>query len=409
MKCRRSVFLILTLGVTASLAATPAFAVSIPTVPIGAAWGANSSSTLGDGTATQRLSYVGIGSLQDLAQVSGGSDHSLALTTAGTVFAWGSNAHGALGTGTGLNAASPVQVPGLSGITQVAAGFGHSLALASNGTVWAWGDNTDGDLGDGTTTQRNVPVLVPGLTGITQIAAGYAWSLALRSDGTVWAWGDNFYDELGNASLQYSATPIQISGLSSVTAITAGEAFGMAIETRRSITFKGSVYYVHSVWTWGQDSEGEIGNGTIVDPTSGGGVASPVQVTGIPDAAGIAAGDDFGAVLGSDGSVWEWGADDYGVLGPADTTGDISLVPVQAVSAGSTITQISAGDAHMLALESSGSVLAWGANYNGQLGNGTTVSSKTPVVVTSLGGVTQVDAAENFSLAVHRVVVAIGR
>src|SRR5580704_14048382 len=80
MKRRRSAFLILTLGVTASLAATPAFAVSIPTVPVGAAWGANSNSTLGDGTATQRLTYTGIGSLQNVAQVSGGSDHSPALT-----------------------------------------------------------------------------------------------------------------------------------------------------------------------------------------------------------------------------------------------------------------------------------------------------------------------------------------
>jgi alpha-tubulin suppressor-like RCC1 family protein len=406
MKRRLLAILVLTFGPTASLAAAPAaFAVSIPTSPVGAAWGANSASTLGDGTTTQRLTYVGIGSFRDLAQVSGGSDHSLALTTAGTVFAWGSNAHGALGTGNGVNAASPVQVPGLSGITQVAAGFGHSLALASNGTVWAWGDNIHGDLGDGTTIQRTVPVQVPGLTGITQIAAGYAWSMALRSDGTVWVWGYNFYDELANASLAYSATPIQVSGLSSVTAIAAGEAFGIAIETKARI--QGG--FSHTVWTWGQDSEGEIGNGSIVDPTGGGGVASPVQVTGIPDAAGVAGGDDFGAVLGSDGSVWEWGADDYGVLGPADTTGDISLVPVQAVSPGSTITQISAGDAHMLALESSGSVLAWGANYNGQLGNGTTVRSTTPVLVTGLTSATQVDAAENYSLAVRRAVVAFGK
>lgn len=407
MKRRLSAILVLTLGLTASLAATPALAVSIPTVPIGAAWGANSNGTLGDGTVTQRLSYVGIGSLRDIAQVSGGSDHSLALTTGGTVLAWGSNAHGALGTGIGLNTASPAPVPGLPGITQVAAGFGHSLALASNGTVWAWGDNTDGDLGDGTAVQRNVPQQVPGLTGVTQISAGYAWSLALRSDGTVWAWGDNFYDELGNPSLPHSATPIQVSGLSSVTAIAAGEAFGMAIETRASIGTKGG--FSHSVWTWGEDAEGEIGNGSITDPESGGGVPTPVHVTGIPDAAGIAAGDDFAAVLGSDGSVWEWGADDFGVLGPADTTGDISLVPLPAVSAGSSITQISAGDTHMLALQSGGTVLAWGANYDGQLGDGSTASRKTPVPVTGLTGATQVDAAENYSLAVHRAVVAVGR
>jgi alpha-tubulin suppressor-like RCC1 family protein len=405
MKRRLPALLVLTLGLTASLAATPALAVSIPTVPVGAAWGANSSSTLGDGTATQRLTHAGIGSLQNLAQVSGGSDHSLALTTAGTVYAWGSNAHGALGTGTGLNAASPVQVPGLSGITQVAAGYGHSLALASNGTVWAWGDNTDGDLGDDTTTQRNVPVQVPGLTGITQIQAGYAWSLALRSDGTVWAWGDNLYDQLGNPNIYLSTTPIQVNGLSSVTAIAAGEAFGMAIETTYTHGLEG-VLTLHSLWTWGQDSEGEIGNGTYSDPFEPVGVATPVHVTGIPSPAGIAAGDSFAAVLGSDGSVWEWGANDYGVLGPAATAGE-SLVPVKAISAGSTITQISAGDAHILALQSSGSVLAWGYNASGQLGNGTTVSSTTPVQVTGLTSVTQVDAAEDYSLAIYRAVVAI--
>ncbi len=199
----------------------------------------------------------------------------------------------------------PQQVTGISGtVTQVAAGWTHSLALGSDGTVWAWGDNRFGQLGDGTTIQSDTPVQVPGLSGVTQIAAGDGWSLALRSGGTVWAWGVNTYNELGAQDpdpYTNSDVPVQVAGLSGITQIAAGGSFGMAVQTTVRLGF-----LRHSLWTWGQNSYGQVGNGQLSDLFSPGGVVNPYQVTGIPAPAAIAAGAESAMMVGADGSVWGW-------------------------------------------------------------------------------------------------------
>src|SRR6266446_10181 len=124
----------------------------------------------------------------------------------GTVSAWGYNFYGQLGNGTNTDSNTPVQTSGLSGVTAIAGGLFHSLALKSDGTVWAWGYNGVGELGNATFTSNNTPVQVLGpagvgfLTGVTAIAVGGQHSLALKSDGTVWAWGDNDLGQLGNGT-----------------------------------------------------------------------------------------------------------------------------------------------------------------------------------------------------------------
>jgi alpha-tubulin suppressor-like RCC1 family protein len=127
-----------------------------------------------------------------------------------------------------------------------------------------------------------------------------------------------------------------------------------------------------------------------------------VQVTGIsaPYIAGITAGGGYSLALGSDGSVWGWGVDDFGQLGNAPTSSQV-LRLVQTIGPGSGITQLSAGADHVLALQSAGTVLAWGDNLHGQLGDGSTASVAGPVQVTSLPGATQVAAGDAFSLAVY--------
>ena len=91
-------------------------------------------------------------------------------------------------------------VTGLSGVVAIAAGAEHSLALLNNGTVMAWGNNEQGELGNGTTTNTAVPVAVTGLSHVVAIAAGGYHSLALLENGTVMAWGENEYGQLGNGS-----------------------------------------------------------------------------------------------------------------------------------------------------------------------------------------------------------------
>ena len=395
----------LTLGlVAAGVVAMPAAAQARPLTrvhlaQVAAAWGDNEYGNLGDGTFVQRPVAVNVGS--NVTRVAAGYDHSLAVISDGSVWSWGSNTSGQLGTGSTQSAASPQLVSGISEtITQVAAGWSHSLALGSDGTVWAWGDNEYGELGDGNFIQSDSPVKLAGLSNITQIAAGGDWSLALRSDGTVWAWGNNLYNDLGPQVpdvYDNRDVPVQVTGLSGVTQIAAGESFGMAIQTTVKLGF-----LRHTLWTWGQETWGQVGNGQLMDPFSPGGVINPYQVTGIPAPAAIAAGTSSAMMVGTDGSVWGWGQDLFGNLGVGSGNG-ILYSPTQTLNPGSGIIQLSAGYDDVLGLRSDGTVVAWGDNSNGQLGDGTTTTRVTPVQVSGLSGVSQVSAGFDYSLAVHTI------
>jgi alpha-tubulin suppressor-like RCC1 family protein len=400
LRTRRLTRLALTLGLmVATVAAYPAAAraaVTVkqrPTAHIGAAWGSNLNGHLGNGSGVSSSTYVTVSGPRNISQISDGNSHSLAVTTDGSVYAWGYNGNGELGTGDRSNYPSPQLVAGLSGITQVAAGWDHSLALSSDGTVWAWGNNTAGELGNGSTARSLIPVQVPGLTGVTAIAAGNEWSMALRSDGTVWGWGGNQWGQLGNGPTAI-ATPVQIPGLSRVTSIAAGAFFGMAVQNRGLYTV------LNQVLTWGQDTDATIGNGTACLC----GYTIPQVVTGlnVGDVEGIAAGSEHAMVLGTDGSVWGWGDGSFGDLGDNSTNAESR--PVLAIGPGSGITQLAAGTDHTVALLSNGTVEAWGANQDGELGGGfTSLESLTPVTVTGLSGVTQVAAGGNTSQAVQTV------
>ncbi len=117
---------------------------------------------------------------------------------------------------------------------------------------------------------------------------------------------------------------------------------------------------------------------------------------------GISATGGFATVLGTDGTVWARGDDSAGQLSNARSSIPVTR-PANTIGAGSGITQLSAGDFHVLALKSNGSVLAWGSNGSGQLGNGTTTNPAGAVQVTGLTDATQVAAGGRFSLAVHTV------
>jgi len=358
-----------------------------------ASWGINNTGQLGDGTTTSRSLSGDIGAGNDVVQVATGygspSGHGLALRSDGTVWTWGANGFGQLGDGTMDSRNAPAQVPGLTGVIQVAGGCNHSLALRSDGTVWAWGGNAAGQLGRGTTSDHEAtPAEVTGLAGVTKISAGCGFSLALRSDGTVSAWGYDNVGQLGNGSVASSALPVKVAGLSHVTRISAGWDSSIATATN-------GISVVTSVWTWGANDYGQLGDGTLASHTT------PERVTGLPVyIAGVAAGAKTAAVLGADGSVWAWGTDTSGQLGNAPASTPVTR-PVNTIGVGSGITQISAGLISMVALKSNGTVLAWGDNSWGELGNGTTTSAAGPVQVTGLTGATQVAAGAATGFAVH--------
>jgi alpha-tubulin suppressor-like RCC1 family protein len=158
------------------------------------------------------------------------------------------------------------------------------------------------------------------------------------------------------------------------------------------------------VASWGANDHGQLGDGTLADHLL------PERITGIGTVyiAGVTAGLWTGAVLGTDGSVWGWGDNSIGQLARTPSTSPVTR-PVNLFAAGSGITQLSAGWGHMLALKSNGTVLAWGSNQVGQLGNGTRDPVTGPVQVTGLTAATQVAAGgRGFSLAIHTVPYLVG-
>ncbi|GAB2858529.1 hypothetical protein GCM10027176_71280 [Actinoallomurus bryophytorum] len=213
-------------------------------------WGRDDFGQLGDGDLTgkrpgaetqhhagraypARLAPAVIPGLESgVRSVVGGGGHSVAVLDDGTVYAWGCNDRGQLGDGTWTHRSSPVKVAGLSGVLEVAAAYHHMVALLEDGTVRSWGINDRGQLGDGTNTHRSLPVEVKGLDRIIAVVAAggggeanpgdYGHSLALREDGTVWTWGCNDHGELGDGTTNDHLVPEQVEGLSGVRQVTGG-------------------------------------------------------------------------------------------------------------------------------------------------------------------------------------------
>jgi alpha-tubulin suppressor-like RCC1 family protein len=392
------------------------------------AWGRNAEGQLGDGTTTGpgHCEFGGacstvpaaVSKLSGVTALAGSEDHSLALLSDGTVMAWGANFEGQLGDGSTTNSDVPVAVTGLSEkVTAIAAGSDFSLALLEGGTVMAWGGNGSGQLGDGTTTSKKVPVAV--LKEVTAIAAGRSHSLAVLSNGEVRDWGNGGSGQLGNGRETFSDVPVPVCSasvgclgrLSGVTAVAGGEEHSLALLSSGE------------VMGWGYNGQGQLGNGTETSSDL------PVAVTGLKEVTAIAAGrSSYALVKNGEGEVRDWGENDNGELGDGTFTGPeqcgtfkigCSKIPI-AVPGLKQVTAIAGNGLHALALLKDRTVKAWGASESGELGNGTSAGpghclfrfcSTTPVAVCAeglevpcptgpyLGGVAGIAAGWEHSLA----------
>jgi alpha-tubulin suppressor-like RCC1 family protein len=243
----------------------------------------------------------------------------------------------------------------------------------------AWGSNRVGQVGDGTINgDQTLPVRPFGMgSGVSQVAAGQEFTLAVRN-GTVLAWGNNSDGQLGDGTLDVHLIPMPVSTLTNVTRLSAGFAHSLALKSDGT------------VWAWGDNSEGQLGNGTLTDRRQ------PVQVSVLTGVTAIAAGDRFSLAVRSDGTVWAWGDNAKGQLGDGTLTDRLRPVKVPGLV---NVVQVAAGAAHSMAVRSDGVAFGWGSNAAGQLGDGTLRSRVVPGRVTLLTGVTQIAAGEGSTLA----------
>src|SRR3989338_1215873 len=208
-----------------------------------------------------------------------------------------------------------------------------------------------------------------------QISAGGLHTVALKIGKTVWAWGNNTYGQLGNGTNNDSNTPIQVSGISDAVDIARGYWHTVALESDGT------------VWTWGNNTYGQLGDGTNTDRNT------PVQVDGISNVIAIAGGYWHSIALKQDGSVWTWGNNTYGQLGDATNVDKTTPVEVNGLSNDvdvnvDMVKSIAGGHWHSLALKPDGTVWAWGNNTYVQLGDGSNTDSNTAVEV-KFGGTTE--------------------
>jgi alpha-tubulin suppressor-like RCC1 family protein len=189
-----------------------------------------------------------------------GSSFGCGWSAGGTAWCWGDDTFGQIGnTGAGGIVPTPIQVQGLdAGVLQLSAGLSFACAIGQGGQPWCWGDNRKGELGGGLTASTSpLPVPVSGLGPCSQISAGYEHACAVTQAGQVWCWGDNTYGELGNGQDGgTSNVPLPVTGLD-----------GGVVAVGASWDFTCALTQAGQIWCWGNNFNGDLGNGTRGDRT----------------------------------------------------------------------------------------------------------------------------------------------
>lgn len=294
-------------------------------------------------------------------QIATSNSDGYALTSTGQVYAWGVNSYGELGDGH-LTAyetkAVKVDLPAGVKITTLAnpMPFDAGLAIDSNGHAWGWGLNGAGDLcGSGLIETR--PFQLP-LSDVT-LATGARTHALFDSNGTVYACGSGDAGELGNGSTSNASTPTPVAGLPSGVRVTA---LTSSWEGSGALLANGDYY------NWGYNAAGQLGDGTTTDSAVPVKVGLSSPVTRVFQG-GSGAKNGQTIVVLEDGSVWMWGSNDRGQLGNGTRTD--SDVPVQVhVPRGVTFVEVSSGGFATYAIDATGRLWAWGGNQSGQLGTG---------------------------------------
>lgn len=365
-----------------------------------------------------------------VVSLAAGDDFSLALKNDGTVWAWGANDQGQLGIGRNTDSALPVQVTALHDVVKVVAGATHAMALDSNGYLWIWG----GDFGS------EEPVRDLGHSEVLDIAAGRRHSLVLRGDGTVFAWGDNLMGQLGNGTAEPGMWTAAVHNLSDIRSISAGSYHSLAVDSQGRVYSWGlndsgqvgvrgegddcGIYYwclnepryigqwvgsepvagrttsmvvtdYGTLHVWGNNGMGQLGVTSSDECWYQGDAAgyhcsfSPIRVTGLPSVSTVSVGGVHALALTLDGDVYAWGSAMHGQLGTPSSGGcspgatppfPCSTTPLH-VSTLSGAVDVAAGGRHSLAVLSNGTVWSWGLNDHGQLGDGTTGMRTSPTLI----------------------------
>jgi alpha-tubulin suppressor-like RCC1 family protein len=362
-------------------------------------WGYNNQGQLGDGTTINRSQPVQILNPNIWKDISAGNALTMGLRYDGSIWAWGAGLQ--LGQNDIISRSSPVQV-GTSSWLVISAAAGCAHAIRIDGTLWGWGSNSFGQVGDGTTVNRSSPVQIGALAIWSKLAVSGGNSLggmaAINKLGQLFVWGLNNNGQLGDNTFVNKSSPIQIMTTSSFTFIAAGEGF-------RMIDILGKLYVC------GENTQGELGTNTTIrrsSPVQVGTANSWIMATmGSQDGSGTG---QYTLALATDGTVWTWGNNSYGQLGDNTTISRSS--PVQM---GSDTWSYAVAGTISTAIRNN-LLYVWGRNLTGALGLNDTLNRSSPVqlsattsyVLASSGTPTNDGGIAVFAITTKGFLISIG-
>ena len=242
-----------------------------------------------------------------------------------------------------------------------AAGGEASLGIKTNGSLWTWGYNYTGNMGTGSYNTLPFPAQVGTATTWQSVSLGLTHAAGIQANGTLWIWGDNARGQLGNGTFMASLSPVQLGTATNWQSVSVGSEFTLAIKTNGTL------------WAWGGNNVGQLGDGTQITSSV------PVQIGTDTDWQSISAGDNHSMAIKTNGTLWAWGSNGSGKLGLGLPSG-FQRVPVQ-VGTLSSWQSVCASLWHTHAIQTNGTLWAWGGNSWGQLGDGTTTNSSSPIQI----------------------------
>jgi alpha-tubulin suppressor-like RCC1 family protein len=370
-------------------------------------WGDDHYGQLGLGSATFRARATPVSGVTGAIDVAAGATHSCVVraekvegVSKNHAACWGANQAGQLGDNTTIDRTTPTPVSGEIDAVRVAAGLAHSCIAAADGAVWCWGRGKDDQLGPARTLDTVIPTLVPLVMGARAegIAAGDAYTCALLADGTASCWGTNDEGQLGDGMMVKRPEPAPVDApdgtppLGSINALVTGAGHACALLAKGDLL------------CWGRGANGQLGEGMTVPralPVAVTLVASMATPTPVPAVAvAVAAGAAHTCALDDGGRVWCWGRGWEGQLGSGAKAND-ALSPVM-LPAPANARGIAAGGAHSCAVTEDRTVVCWGANDDGQLGDGSTEPRPGPVDVVGLTDVERLSAGAAHTCATRQ-------
>lgn len=359
-------------------------------------WGGNGSGQIGDNSTLMRLTPTAISGGGTWKFIDAGNGHTCGIKTNDTLWCWGWNSSGQIGDNSTTQRNTPTAVSGGGSWKQVSLGSyysaNHTCGIKSDNSLMCWGWNGTGKLGDNSTSNKLIPTIVTGGKLWSSVSTGgYYHTCGIDTQKILSCWGENtYYSILGiESDIKNYKVPIQVSGNDSWTDIAVaglyGEQFSCGIKTGGSL------------WCWGWNM-GYLGNLLGIGATE---QTQPTLVTGGGTWNNIDAGHYSLCGIKSEGSLWCWGTNYYGNIG--DSTFNDRNTPTQIIEPGPwKDLSISGyyGDETVCAIKQDGSLWCWGYNGEGQLGNGTTTESESPVQISGGGIWKQVSVGKTHTCAI---------